>query len=218
MNYTTLNMDSYPRKDHFAYFSTLAFPYVGITVNVDITDWLRVVKARRLPFFLSFLYALNRAVNAIPELRQRIYNRSIIQYDSCPCSYTVALDNGTYCYCCPDFDRPYRAFISHAKKMQKEAMEQARIDETQADSLPLIFVSSMPWASVTSLVQPAPIPADSNPRILLSKYFVQEQRTLIPISIQCNHALVDGIHLGRFYHNLTAELQAMLPELEHVIL
>ena len=51
MNYKLIDMNQYNRKDHFAYFSNLAYPYVGITVNVDITDWLKIVKEKGLPFF-----------------------------------------------------------------------------------------------------------------------------------------------------------------------
>ena len=31
-------MDSYPRKAHFDYFRSLQYPYVGVTVDVDVTD------------------------------------------------------------------------------------------------------------------------------------------------------------------------------------
>lgn len=37
MEYKTLDMGGYKRKQHFEYFSGLAFPYVGTTAPVDIT-------------------------------------------------------------------------------------------------------------------------------------------------------------------------------------
>lgn len=40
MNYKTIDMDSFPRRAHFEYFKDLAYPYVGFTVNVDITGFL----------------------------------------------------------------------------------------------------------------------------------------------------------------------------------
>ena len=66
--------------------------YVGITVDVDITDWLSAVKERRLPFFHSFLYAAAAAANEVPQLRQRIKEDGIIEYEKCLSSYTVALE------------------------------------------------------------------------------------------------------------------------------
>ncbi len=42
-----------------------------------------------------------------------------------------------------------------------------------------IFISTLPRISYTSLIQPVPVPADSNPRITWGKYFVQEERVLL---------------------------------------
>ena len=69
-----------------------------------------------------------------------------------------------------------------------------------------LFISSLPWVSYTTLVQPVPQPADSHPRISWGKYFLQEGRTLLPVSILCHHALVDGLHLAAFYQALDREL------------
>ena len=61
MAYQWIDMESFPRRKHFAYFSTLAYPYVGTTANVDITDTLRVIKGEKLPFFLTVCYCAARA-------------------------------------------------------------------------------------------------------------------------------------------------------------
>ena len=70
----------------------------------------------------------------------------------------------------------------------------------------LLFVSCVPWLSYTALVQPTPVPADSNPRITWGKYDRQGERILLPVSLLANHALVDGIHIARFYQALEREL------------
>ena len=71
MDYRVVDMEAYPRKEHFAYFRSLAFPYVGVTRNVDITAFLRRCKAQGHNFFLRFLYEVAAAANAVPALRQR---------------------------------------------------------------------------------------------------------------------------------------------------
>ena len=60
----------------------------------------------------------------------------------------------------------------------------------------------MPWLSYTSIVQPVPTPADSNPRITWGKYFYEGERLMIPVTVLCHHALVDGIHIAKFYERL----------------
>ena len=56
MNYQILDLETYKRKSHFEYFSQLAYPYVGVTADVEITEFHAKIKEQRLPFFLSLCY------------------------------------------------------------------------------------------------------------------------------------------------------------------
>ena len=56
MNYQILDLETYKRKSHFEYFSQLAYPYVGVTADVEITEFHAKIKEQSLPFFLSFCY------------------------------------------------------------------------------------------------------------------------------------------------------------------
>ena len=89
---------------------------------------------------------------------------------------------------------------------QNAAKIQRSIQE-DADTLGKFFISTVPWVSYTALVQPVPSPADSNPRITWGKYFTQEGRILLPLSVLCHHALVDGIHIAAFYRGLAEEIE-----------
>jgi chloramphenicol O-acetyltransferase type A len=42
-------------------------------------------------------------------------------------------------------------------------------------------------------------PPDSFPRITWGKFFEQGDQRLLPLSLFANHALVDGLHVGRFF-------------------
>ena len=208
MEYRIIPMETYPRRAHFAYFSTMAQPYAGVTVSVEITHFLESVQEKGSPFFLSFLYCVSRAANQVPELRQRIWKGEIIEYQNCPTSHTVALPDGTYCYCSLEVDRPFREFLPYAAAEQ-ERVKAAPTLEDGEDGESLFFVSCVPWLSYTALTQPTPTPADSNPRITWGRWHRQEGRTLLPMTLLANHALVDGIHIARFYENLDRELAAL---------
>jgi len=62
-----------------------------------------------------------------------------------------------------------------------------------------MFFSCVPWVAFSQVIQPVPIPADSNPRIVFGKFFPEGEKTVMPLAIQCNHALVDGWHISEFY-------------------
>ena len=83
MSYQLIDMTKDPRSGQFAYFRQMLFPFAGVTAEVDITDFAARRQGR--PFFLSFLYAVVRAANAIPQLRRRIRaDGSVVEYDWCP--------------------------------------------------------------------------------------------------------------------------------------
>ena len=203
-----LDLAAYPRRAHFDYFRQMANPYLSVTAPCDITALRRLTQEKGLPFFLTVLHCAINAANAVPELRQRIRGKGIVEYDRCLSSHTVALPDGTYCYCSLEVDRPFREFLPYAAAEQ-ERVKAAPTLEDGEDGESLFFVSCVPWLSYTALTQPTPTPADSNPRITWGRWHRQEGRTLLPMTLLANHALVDGIHIARFYENLDRELAAL---------
>lgn len=194
-----LDMNTYPRRSHFDYFRSLAFPYVGLTANVDVTNLIRRAKELKGSSFLAILWAASQAANAVPELRQRIEGDAIVEYDHCNCGHTVALSDHTFCNCTTDCRRSLEEFLVYGKRCQEEAALHTGFVNPDEDESGMIFTSCVPWVTFTQVVQPVPIPADCNPRIVFGKFFPEGDRTMMPLHIQCNHALVDGYHISRFY-------------------
>ena len=194
-----IDMETYPRKSHFEFFGSLAYPYVGFTANVDVTNPIRFAKEKGGSSFLAILYVAVKAANAVPELRQRIIDGRIAEFDHCNVGYTVALPDKTFCNCYTESRMSIEEFFVDAKARQAEAMKHPGFVNPDEDETGLIFASCIPWLAFTQCIQPAPIPADSNPRIVFGKYIKEGERTLMPLHIQCNHALVDGFHLSEFY-------------------
>lgn len=155
MNWRTVDMSRESRRDQFAYFQTLSNPYVGVTVQVDVTELAVWCRERGTSFFLAVLYAAVRAANGVPELRRRIRGDQVVEYDRCPSSHTVALPDGTYCYCSLEVDRPFREFLPYAAAEQ-ERVKAAPTLEDGEDGESLFFVSCVPWLSYTALTQPNP--------------------------------------------------------------
>lgn len=194
-----IDLATYPRRSHYEYFKSLAYPYVGMSANVDVTGLLCAAKRRGKSSFMACLYASAVAANAVPALRQRMVGDKIIEFDCCNTAHTVAKEDGTFVNCQTDSSLDFDTFLNMGDTWHKNAKEQSGFVNDKEEETGLIFVSCVPWVSFTSVLQPTPIPADSNPRIVFGKYFRQDGRTLMPLAIQCNHALVDGLHIGQFY-------------------
>ncbi len=106
MSHQLIDMTKDPRSGQFACFRQMLFPFAGVTAEVDITDFAARRQGR--PFFLSFLYAVVRAANAVPQLRRCIRaDGSVVEYDWCPPSYTAMKPDGVYVSCTVEGDLPY---------------------------------------------------------------------------------------------------------------
>ena len=204
MAYRIVNVAEDPRSGQFAYFRAMADPWAGITVPVDITAFYNALDGR--PFFLSFLYALTRAANAVPELRRRLLNGQVVEFDRCCPSYPAMKDSGVYVYCLVDSGLlPYETFLTDGKRRQAEALRGDELVES-GDPLSNFFVSCVPWLAYTQLKHPATGPDDSNPRFSWGKFTEQNGCITLPVTVFVNHALADGLHIARFYENLDREL------------
>ena len=213
-----IDMTKYPRLDHFRHFLTMQQPCVSITVQVDITDWLSRLKASGCPFFLSFQYAVVRAANRIPEFRQRIVDDKIVEYDYCNPSYIVSLPDDTYRYCNVNVGQPFAQYLEESRVKQDAALHSEHLEEEEGDVLGLLFISCVPWFNYTEAMMPYPGGSFSNPSFCwggyrTEKYLALEDgrvtekvKTSIPVTLFFNHALIDGIHAGRFFDNLGDEL------------
>lgn len=207
MHYTIIDMEKDPRCGQFAYFRAMQYPFASVTVEVDITDMMTARGSR--PFFLSLLYAVVRAANAVPQLRRRILpDGRVAEYDWCPPSYTAMKPDGVYVYCTVEGDMLYGTFIAEGQRRQREVLERGTLTE-DGDVRSFFFVSSVPWVHYSQLQHPAESPDDSNPRISWGKYVTVNGRTTLPVSLFVNHALADGLHISRFYQKLEEELAAL---------
>ena len=204
MTYREIDMASDPRGAHFAYFCSLANPAAGLTAPVDVTDLKR--NLGKHSFFLSVLWCVLRAANSVPELRRRIRDGRVLEYDACPASCTVMKDDGTYAYCNLEAGGEFETFHATGLAAMRVAKESGHIEESTDDALPFYFVSCLPWISYTHVVNPHGGGEDSNPRITWGKYEEKDGRITLPLTLLVHHGLADGLHIARFYERLQREL------------
>lgn len=209
MNCRKIDMETFPRRAHFDYFCSMTNPYLGVTVNVDVTELVRFCKREKCSFYLAMIHLSALAADGVPEFRQRIRDGGIVEYSACPTSHTELLDNGTYCYCTLHHDMDWKTYLAYAEDTRARCREHPSIEETDSVESEY-FVSSLPWLNYTALIQPTTVGDESNPRITWGKYEENGTgRLLLPLTVLVHHALVDGFQLSRFYENLKREIETL---------
>ena len=101
-----------------------------------------------------------------------------------------------------------RAFCAQGKANQATAIEKGVLAEG-GDVLDHFFISSVPWLPYVQIKLPGGMPGDSHPRISWGQYREENGRVRIPVTLYVHHALVDGLHISRFFENLRRELDAI---------
>ncbi|MDD3122753.1 MAG: chloramphenicol acetyltransferase [Candidatus Izemoplasmatales bacterium] len=204
-----INIETWHRKSHFNYYKDFDMPHFSITANVDITKLYNFVKNSEKSFFATFLYYVMKTVNAIPELRYRIRNGEVYLHDVVHPSYTVLAGEDLFRFVNSKFDEDFAMFIKNVD----EDIDQAKIgsglsDEPNTDNL--VYVSAIPWVTFTNLSHPFDTKhPDSFPRISWGKFFKEDEKVFIPVSLSAHHALCDGIHVGKFYQLLSNTIESI---------
>ena len=209
MGVSWLDLEHYPRREHFNLFRTMAYPYAGVSVEVEAGDLVRLCRQRGESFYLCFLHAAALAADSVPELRRRIRGSGIVEYDACPTSHIELLEDETYCYCTLHHHMPLEQYLTYAKEQRRLCRAKGSIEE-DGDPEGMYFISTLPWLSYTALLQPVSCGNDSNPRITWGRYQEKAGGAItLPVSLLVHHALADGVHIARFYAALDRELEVL---------
>ncbi|MFC2105188.1 CatA-like O-acetyltransferase [Candidatus Bipolaricaulota bacterium] len=197
-SFRVIDQGSWPRREQFELFKDFGFPYFSLTADVDITNYRQALpKGGR--FTIGLVYALAVAANAVPEFRQRIRGDDVIEFDIVHPSIIVLSDQDAFRFCAFPFAHDFEEFSKDAPQRIERAKAAPSMFDSQ-DQDDFLFLTAIPWISFSGVSHAAPTHApDSVPRIAWGKYHDVAGRIMLPLNVQVHHALIDGVHVGRFY-------------------
>lgn len=182
-----IDLESWPRREHFLYFNTWWYPHFSLCANVDVTAFYPAVKRLGVSFIVATVYVVARAANSVPEFRQRIQGEQVVEHDFVHPATTILTHED------------FLLFASKATERIDCVEENAEVKD-QVGVVDLLYTTSIPWVSVTSMMHPLKLnPVDSVPRIAWGTYFEENGALKMPLSVQRHHALMDGVHAGLYY-------------------
>lgn len=199
MGYRIIDIEEWPRRSTFEFFRDFEDPFFNLTASVDVTALYGFCKRKGLSFSLAGLFLSQQAVNSVPELRLRLIKETVVEFDEVHATQTILNADETFSFCyfenrdgIAEFDRDGRA--------AREKYSRLRTFDVEADRLDLVYYSVIPWVSFTGFKHASRIDGNrSVPRIVFGKKFEDAGRLKMPVSLECHHALVDGIHAGKYF-------------------
>lgn len=201
-----LDIESWNRKQHFEHFRTLADPTFSLVVNVDVTNAFRYSKNSHYSFFILYLHACMKAINAVENFKYRIEGDKIAIYNTINASATIARKDNTFGFSYIKFSEDINEFYASFLQ-EKERIENSTALFPNEYSLGCIHCSALPWLNFTGHKEPFSGDKDSSvPQLAFGKIKEEENKILMPIAVNVNHALVDGYHIGLFFNKFQEEL------------
>ncbi|MGI6030040.1 MAG: type A chloramphenicol O-acetyltransferase [Eubacteriales bacterium] len=201
MIFTVIDQNSWPRKEYFEhYFSAVPCTY-SMTTKLDITP----IKNSHQKLYPTMLYHLATVVNRHAEFRMAFNQKGELGvYDEMSPCYTVFHEETEtfsnvwteYCSNYKDFCAAYEKDLSLYGKVEKMEAKPAVPENT-------FPVSMVPWTTFEGF--------NLNlkngysyllPIFTMGKYFEENGKILLPLSIQVHHAVCDGFHVCRFVSDL----------------
>ena len=109
-----IDLETWPRKEHFKLYKGLEFPHVNITVQVDITDlWTRHAFFNASPT-IALVYIITKAANRLPEM-PTVRGEDVIEYEVVHPIITILGDDDLFGMVSLDFDPYFKTFAAGAK-------------------------------------------------------------------------------------------------------
>ena len=200
------------RRDAYDFFSHISNPFYMVTFRQDVTNLYRFTKDNGLSFYYGMIWACTEAINRVDAFRIAVRGGEPVRLPGRNPSFTD-LKPGAEQFHIVTLERneSIRAFCEEAATRSRE--QTCFIDPT-AESDGLIYFSCLPWVELTALTNERDLSApgaadDSIPRIAWGRYAEENGRKILGLSLEVNHRLIDGVHIGRFAEHLTACIDAL---------
>ena len=201
-----LDIEAWPRRHLFRFFRTYDQPFFNICANVDVTALRAYAKSTPgASFSLAALYLSLRVANELEPFRYRLRGDRVLVHDRVHANSTVLRDDDVFVFGYFPHEASFDAFQRRGKAEIVRLKASDAAPDPLADRDDMIYYSVIPWISFTSFAHARRSSRDDAvPRIVFGRYVERDGRTLMPVSVEVHHALMDGVHVGRYFERLEA--------------
>ncbi|UNK17889.1 type A chloramphenicol O-acetyltransferase [Paenibacillus sp. N3/727] len=205
MNFNLIDMESWNRKPYFEHYLNQVRCTFSITANIDITSLLVTLRAQDIKLYPTFIYMITKVVNAHVEFRTCFNEENELGYwDRMIPDFTIFHnDDKSFSSIWTEFFDDFQIFYNNYEKDLKQYGDVKGIVAKNNVPMNSFPISSIPWVNFTGFN----INVFNDGKYLLpivtgGKYFCQDGRTLLPVSLQVHHAVCDGYHASQFINEL----------------
>lgn len=199
------------REDHYRFFAAMSNPIFALTFPVDVTSLRSYIKARGLSFYTAMVFLVTKSLEDVEAFHLRDRNGTIVRHERLVPSFTdLKPGSDLFHIVTLEAGEDLEDFCRRAKALSSTATGLFVSGPGEWDHDQEVFFTCLPWFPVTgALNERDNDPCDAIPRIAWGRWEEKDGRTVLSVSLEANHRLVDGVHVGQFYQALERRLAAL---------
>jgi len=207
-------LETWPRRFALEHFRAMAQPAFSVTATVDVTGLRERAARHGATPWLAYHHAALEAANGIDGMRQTMTPQGgVREFGVIHASTTVLREDGSFGFVTLPRD-PSLASFAERGKANLERVRRATGELFAGDDPgdvrveTLVHMTALPWFSFTAFTH-ARGTGDDRPKVAFGRFKEEGGRLLMPVAVDVHHALCDGLHVGRFFEQLQAQLDAV---------
>lgn len=158
-------------------------------------------------FSLACHFVALRLANEHEPMRLRLEGGRVRVHDSLQGGATVLRDDESFGFAYLDHCSDWPTFAAQGAAAMAAARDPAAPFDPRLDHAAVIHFTTLPWVHFTSFSHARNWSReDSIPKISFGRIDADAARLWLPFSVEVHHALMDGLHLGRYFEQVQAYL------------
>lgn len=211
-NYKKIDIETWPRKEHYLYYTEKLKIEFNLTASVDVAKLLDFCHVQGYKFYPAVIYCVTKVLNRIENFRMfKDTQGNLYVWDKIVPNYTIFHeDDKTFSDCWSEFTEDFGSFYQNIMNDMKEFRNKKGIKVKDSQPPNFYCISCIPWISFSGFNSRVTNGEPSYfPIITMGRYEKAGERVLMPVNITIAHAVCDGYHAGVFFAYLQDEINAL---------
>ena len=163
--------------------------------------------ARGASFSLACHFIALRLANLHEAFRLRLEGGRVRIFEAVHGSTTVLRDDESFGFATLQHTADFAAFCSQGSAAMAAVRTRQRPFEPDIDEAALVHFTTLPWLHFTSFSHARNWGRDDAvPKVSFGRADTDGCRLWLPLSVEVHHALMDGVHVGRYVQAFEAAL------------
>lgn len=203
-----IDQTTWNRKEAFELFSKMDYPFYSVTIPMDVTNVKAKSREKQVSFYYLMVWLCTKALNSVAQFRLRIRDDQIVRIDQVNPSFTdMRKGEEQFHIISMPWEEDAIGFCQHAKRRSENYVH---FIEGLAENDALAYFSCTPWFDFTALTNAHSFDKDDLiPRLAWGKYHAENDRLWLHMSIEVNHRMIDGFHIGLLKDAIDAQIASL---------